>query len=467
MMAKSTVRSMQADSPQSEDAPPGTAPYPSPRRAGFALGLLVLVVLIAYYDSQILALLMTPIQAAFHLSDTQMGILQGVALNMCFGLAALPLGLLIDRGTRIRIICVALVSWTSFTVLTGLCDDFWQLFACRMGVGLSEAGLAPAAYSLIADLYAPRDRATATSVFYGASLLGISASLALGGATIGWIANNVQYFPLGFSAMPYWRLSFVAATLPAVVLAILLLMVAEPARHSEVDPRIDGGKEVSLSKFLGENWVTLTCLLGGLVTVSVGVDALLTWMPTILVRAYGLSPANSGKWLGLAVGIGSVGGIGLAAVLNRVFQKRRGALACLQGLRIGAPVSALALAGLLVVPSVDGVLVLVALHTLFAFVAIGGGQVLVMNVAPNHLRGRIFAIYSFVSVVIGALPPTLIGVLSDRVFRGNQGLLLALCTVGVPCGAVASATFAVIVKPLRRTMGIPALALALSVPGAG
>jgi len=426
--------------------------YPSSQRAAYTIGLLVFAVLIAYIDRQVMGLLVTPVKAAFNLSDARLGMLQGLALNVTFGLAAFPLGLIADRGNRIRLIWVSAIAWSVFTALSGLSTGFWQLFACRMGVGIAEAGLGPASYSMIADLYPPHARATATAVFYAMTVLAASAGVAIGGLMIDLISHTAHHLPWGLSVAPLWRLTFFVATLPGILLASLFLLQVEPPRKDYSIIGVIPTTQISLMAFLRSNSVTVTRLLCSLVAASIGVDGLFLWMPAILNRNYGVSPAHSGEMLGVLFGIGTVIGIAIAATLSRSLRGRWGVLAPLQVLRGAAFVSWVTLPGLLFVQGLEQALAWVLVYTAVSVVACGVGPGLMMTMTPQHLRGRIYAIYIAGVVLAATLWPTLIGILSDRVFNGPRGLLLAFCTVVIPCSSVAPVMLIKILEPFRRTI---------------
>jgi MFS family permease len=432
--------------------------YPSSAQAGYALVLLVFAILIAFIDRQVLSLLVTPIKQAFDLSDTRVSLLQGLALNLCFGLATFPLGLLVDRGNRVRLIIVAATAWSIFTGLSGLSTNFWELFACRMGIGIAEAGLAPAAYSLIADLYPTRTRPTAMLVFLGGVLFAGSTGIALGGVTIDLISRHVAGLAWGLAAVPVWRLTLLAAAVPGLLIALLLLAVKEPQRKGHQDAPASLGREISLGEFLRANGITVACLCFGLVAASIGSEAMLMWMPTILEREFGMAPARSGELLGIILGVGSLSGIAIAGVLTRLWRGRWELLAPLRVLKTGAVASVLPLPMLLFVHQSDEMLVVVFLYFVLAYIATAVGPVLMMGIAPNNLRGRVYALWLLITVAAAVIWPTLIGMLSDRVFHGSHGLLLALCTVVIPLAVAAPAILTMVSDPFKhtRTTGVPA-----------
>ena len=123
----------------------GVEPWPAPRRAWGAVGLLMAAYFMSYVDRTILSLLVEPIKHSLHLSDTQIGLLQGATFGIFFMLMTFPFGWVADRGHRMRLIALGIAVWSTMTAVCGLCGNFAQLFLARMGVAAGEATLIPPA----------------------------------------------------------------------------------------------------------------------------------------------------------------------------------------------------------------------------------------------------------------------------------------------------------------------------------
>jgi MFS family permease len=427
-------------------------PYPSLSRAAYSLLLLILAMWIARFDRVIFSLTTQSIKSALEMSDTQLGSLSGLAWGAAYGLAAFPLGILIDRKDRTRLILGAVIAWSSFAFLTGFCTSYWEMFLCRAGAGMAEAALFPASFSLICDLFTPRQRRLANIVYLGGSFLGASIGFAAGGLAVGWIARSSTALPFGLAGMAVWRLAFFATIIPSAVLAILFLSASEPSRQSPPGLPIEVAKRISLGRYLRENRLTVGCLFFGLVAVGLGSDEIIVWMPSVLARSYGWSSTRSGEWIGLVFLIGSLGGIMLGGGLTRMFDSRWGASAPLQTLRIGAAVAALSLVALIFVNSAPQLLLVATIHITFAFVGFGAGPGLLMSIAPNHLRGRLYGMQSIVGTVAGVGTPLLVGAFSDHVFHSEDGLRLAICAVMIPTAGLTLLSLAIVSGALARTL---------------
>src|SRR3990167_7204618 len=159
-------------------------PYPAPRYAWYVIGVLFAVTLLSQLDRQLPALLVRPLRKEFGISDTAFSLLQGYAFAVFYTLAGLPLGRLVDRGSRRNLIFVGLLFWSAATALFAFGQTYTHLLLARVGVGIGEAVLAPAAYSLIADFVAPRRRGRALAVYYVSIAIGSGGAPPLGGGVV-------------------------------------------------------------------------------------------------------------------------------------------------------------------------------------------------------------------------------------------------------------------------------------------
>ena len=180
----------------------------------YVLTIMLLMYIVNFVDRQIINILAEPIKRDLSLSDTQLGLLTGLSFALFYTTFGLPLARAADRGHRPRMMSAALVCWSGFTVACGLVTSYWQLLLMRVGVGVGEAGCTPAAFSLILD-YAPAEKRSSAVAFYQLGIpLGSLIGLALGGI---------------LAAHHGWRVAFVIAGLPGLVLAlVVMLTIREP-----------------------------------------------------------------------------------------------------------------------------------------------------------------------------------------------------------------------------------------------
>jgi predicted MFS family arabinose efflux permease len=282
-------------------------------RAHLSLALLSLVYIFSFIDRQVVAVLIEPIKREFGASDTQIGLLTGLAFGLLYALLGLPVGRLADRGPRRTIVAVCCALWSAATVACGLAGQFWQLLLARMSVAIGEAGGMAPSISIVSDLYPRHRRSLAIGVFMSGSNLGVLIGLALGG----WIAQ--QYG---------WRATFLTFGLPGVALAALVwLLVKEPRRGAFDAPtaapapgQADEPLLAQVRRLLGVpalRWVALACGVAGMAGYAYGI-----WVPSFLMRSHGLSIAHAGLFFGLASGSGSlVGALVAGALCDRLAQR--------------------------------------------------------------------------------------------------------------------------------------------------
>ncbi len=279
------------------------------RRAWYVLGLLFAAYTLSFLDRQILSILFEPIKGELGLSDSQLGLLGGLTFALFYATLGLPLAMLADRRSRKAIITGSLVVFSAMTAVCGLAQSFWHLALARVGVGIGEAGVNPSSHSIIADVFPPEKRSTA---------MGVLATGANVGMLIGFIGG-------GFLAATYgWRVAIVAAGLPGLVLALVFwLTVKEPERGAS-EARKATGETPPLRESLAYMWnnramrhMVIGSMLKG--TASYGVSA---WLPSLFIRAHGLTTAQVGVMLALLVGV--LGGIGafLGGLLNDRLSKQ-------------------------------------------------------------------------------------------------------------------------------------------------
>ena len=180
----------------------------------YAIAVLFAINTLNFFDRQILGAVGEPIRKEFGLSDAALGLL-GTSFTLLYAFVGLPLGMLADKVSRKGILSVGVFVWSLLTAASGMAQSFWQIFALRLGVGVGEASCAPAATSLIGDLFPANWRSKAMSIF----MLGLPVGVALSFAVSGTVAK--QYG---------WRAAFLIAGIPGIICAVAVLFVREPKR---------------------------------------------------------------------------------------------------------------------------------------------------------------------------------------------------------------------------------------------
>jgi MFS family permease len=149
--------------------------------ADYMLFGLFLVLTFSLIDRNILSILLVDIKAEFQASDTAMGFLTGLAFAVTNAIAGIPLARLADRRSRKMLVTAGLAVWSVLTALQSMAQSIAFLAAARIGVGIGEASTGPASHSLISDLFSPRRRATAISVYTMSGHFGVLVGMVAGG----------------------------------------------------------------------------------------------------------------------------------------------------------------------------------------------------------------------------------------------------------------------------------------------
>lgn len=402
----------------------GQPAYPSAARGWSVVGILSLTTILSYIDRQLINLLVDPVRATLHLSDTQISLLQGPAFIIFYLLVGLPAGRLVDRGNRRTIIVVGLLLWSAMTLACGMADSFTELFIARAGVGIGEACLAPAAYSLVSDYFPPRLRGRAISLVVLSGPLGSGLSFILGGLMLGIFPGAAPVALPGLGTVYGWQLSFLAAGAPGFLVVLLLLLVREVPRQESAH----AVASAAVLPFLRQRWRPLTHLLLAFGLLALSAYAVTAWKASFYIRTLQVPPSEAGLALGLLTIVGSISGGVLGGILSDRLAVARMTGGRLNVLPIAAGLAVPVLALWLLVENVTiSFACLILVHGLFG-VGTAATPSALHDIVPNRLRGQLVAVMTLVSGTIGAgLGPVSVALASDNLFAGD--LRAALLTV--------------------------------------
>ena len=269
----------------------------SPAVRNYALGVLVVVYTFNFIDRQILSILLEPIKQDLGLSDSALGMLTGFAFALFYATLGIPIARFADRSNRRNLIAWALAIWSAMTAVSGLAQNFWHLLLARIGVGVGEAGCSPPAHSMLADYFPTENRATALGIYS----LGIPFGILFGFIAGGWLN---EFFG--------WRVAFFIVGVPGLLLAILVRFTLREPPRGMAEGRIADEEQPTIMetfRFLWSKRSFRHMAVGGGLTAFVGYGVI-TWVPSFLIRSYGMSTGDVGTYLGLILGI--PGGIGIA-----------------------------------------------------------------------------------------------------------------------------------------------------------
>jgi MFS family permease len=418
------------------------APWPSRPYAWYVVAVLMVAYAFSIVDRIGLGLLVQPIEAELHITDSQMGLLQGVAFATFYSLFGLPIGLLADRFNRRALITAGVTVWSLATMACGLASGFTGLFLARLGVGAGEATLSPAGASVIADYFPPRERSKAYGVYAVGTSIGSGIAFLLVAAAIGWAGQLRTVYPQWLGALSSWKIVLLMLGAPGLlVAAIFALTVREPARR-ELPTATPGGLLAPLGRQLGRSKAVYFGVIAGTVMNFTGIYALIAWFPTYLIREHGMTAVEVGRLLGtfgVPCGIVSCLASGwVAAWLEKRGRADAAVLVALGGLvlfTVAGVAAALAPTGLLAV-------ILYCVLSLATNCAAVSVLTALNRITPNTLRGQVVAIFSLSTGLIAvSVGPLSVGLLTDHQF-GAHGVGKALAIVFAVTGVLGIALFA-------------------------
>ncbi|MDZ3833531.1 MAG: MFS transporter [Sphingopyxis sp.] len=389
---------------------------PSNGYVWYVVWLLFAVNMLNYVDRMILAVLIEDIRRDIPMTDTQIGIVTGLAFAAFYAAAGIFLGRLADLYSRRMLMGVAITGWSIATAACGMAASFWHLLVARLFVGFGEASSMPASQSLIADYCGIERRAAAYAILAAGGSVGLTVGLAGGG----WLAGQVG-----------WRTAFVVAGALGLPFALLLWWTLKDPVRGAQDRGAATREGLPFSDVLAALirnrtflYIVLSSTCTGFVLYGVA-----QWMPAYLIRRFGLSTAEVGLYFGLAMGVGAaVGAIVGGFLTNRLVARGVHWLLTLP-----------LLVNLLIVPAYWGLLsspslsfTIAGLFLINIVGALGFGSAIagLHSVVPAGMRASASAVYGLFTSLLGVgLAPFLIGVLSDHFHAAagpGEALRLAL-----------------------------------------
>jgi MFS family permease len=446
------------------DAPPSAAPNlaapadaladRATAAAWYAAVFLTIAASLSTIDRQVLSLMIGPIKRDLGITDTQMGLLGGLAFTLLYTLCTLPAAWLADRGSRRAVVSGAMLLWSAMTASCGLAHRFVTLFIARMGVGVGESALSPASYSMLSDHFPKRSLPMALGLLNAAPFLGVGLANILGGAL-------VQHFEIAppialpvIGVLRSWQFTFILLGLPGILMALLgRLTLEEPARRGRAveDSHVPltlaqvAGFVAGRGRFLGLMFVAYICL-------SIQGWGLFFWVVEFLVREHGVPRAEVGLIYGsMAMILGFAGAILSGALAARLL--KRGHADILMKLVLAAVAVLTPIAIVMpLAPEAWQIFALLIPVTLLMGCPGGLGTTALQFIAPNELKGRIIALYMLVVNCISlTFGPFLGGLISDRIFGGKSlgGSLTLMASVNYP---IALVCLILCLRPFRQAL---------------
>lgn len=411
--------------------------WPTPRYAWYTIIVLLVAYTLAFIDRVILSLLVEPIRRDLGISDTQMSLLHGFAFAIFYSLLGIPIARLADRHDRRLIIGIGVAVWSLMNALCGLARSFWEMFAARIGVGVGEAALSPAAYSIIADSFRPAQLGRAIGVYSAAIYGGAGLALIAGGTVAALVSDASRIeLPVVGSVFP-WQLVFFVTGLPGLLVAAWVLSLREPARQGKLQsaqPTL-----ADLGRQLRRHGRAYACHIFGFTLLGIAFNATLAWAPSHLIRTFEWTAPRAAFWLGSVMLVFGSIGIILGGVLTDRWRRNGWQDSALRvGVVSGAGLAPFALAA----PLVGEPMLAVALYAPFLFFsafAFGAAVTALQVMTPPALRAQVSALFllSMNLLALGA-GPLLTALLTDYVFGSDLRVgdsLAVVCTLAALAGA--------------------------------
>jgi MFS family permease len=424
----------------------------------YVLVILVIVYTFNFIDRQIVGILAVPIKAELGLSDSQLGLMGGLAFALFYTLLGIPIARLADRVSRIGIMTAALALWSLMTAMCGLTHSFAQLFLARVGVGVGEAGGVAPAYSLICDYFPTKERARALSVYSFGIPIGAAVGIVLGGYITSLMSWRMAFFIVGFAGL--------------LITPLLKFTVREPKRgaldlqHVDADRAAEGadaegaaargaaatdtaatdtaakgaatGTAGRIDRVVAPSLLQVIAVLGrkpsfwglslGAASASMMGYGLFFWAPSLLVRSFHLSLLQASLSFGSLVLVGGLIGIWCGGALtDRYGEKRRAMYAFIPAIAFVATVP-FYVAGVMSTTLWLSFAVLLV-PTALGLVWLGPVLAAVQHLVPGNMRATASALFLFINNLIGiGLGTALIGAVSDlmRLRFGAESLRYAI-----------------------------------------
>ncbi|MGL3822090.1 spinster family MFS transporter [Sphingopyxis sp. R3-92] len=394
-------------------------------RRNLALGMLFVVGTINFVDRQLLSILVEPIRADMQFSDTQFGLLTGLAFALFYAAMGIPMAMIADRWNRIKLIGIACIVWSGFTAACGMVSNFWQLAAMRFGVGAGEAGGTAPSLSVLADYYPAEQRPLVIGLFTLNGPFGVFVGAAFGA----WAAAHIG-----------WRGAFLVIGAVGIIVAPLLIwLVREPARgqmdkRTEEDAPLPIGQ--TLAMFAQRRSLRMVMIGSGMAAfVSYG---MLNWIPAFLMRVQGMPLSAMSTWFapaaGITFGVGILGGGWLVSRAARTSPRAYGTIPA-----IAAAVLVPTFIAALLVDSWQLSLALMLIPMAACIVYVAPALALVQNLTAPRSRATASAVLMLMFNIVGlGLGPLFVGMISDALKPeyGDESLRWALMAI-IPFAVVA------------------------------
>jgi MFS family permease len=416
----------------------------------YTLWIMMLLILVANVDRQVLVLAAQPISLTLGLSDGELGMIQGLAVGIFAILAVYPIAWAADRFDRRLVFGICVLTWSLGTAACGLAQNFDQLLGSAILMAAGEAGLTPIGVAFVPALFKGRKRQLANSVSYFFIYMGIAAGLVLSGGAIALIDQVHGDLPASLQSFEAWRLAFFLVALPTPIFLILLAFTKLHYRSDAPETVRKEAPRHNLLPFVKLHRRAVVAVFMGTGLYTLGIGSYMVWLPVAATRMFGTTPGQNGTLMGIATAIGLTAGVSIGTFFVRRMMVSLGSVASIRFFGI-ALLAAIPI--FVAFPFVTASWQLFGLYGLLmvAYTAAGCAMpTIVQDMAPADLRGRMSAVWTIVNVLLGGLSPALIGWLSTSLGPEPRMLIFAMGLIAIPAWIASAVVFRMAEKPFAE-----------------
>ena len=431
----------------------------------YVVGVLTFAYTVAFIDRQILSLLVQPIRSDLGISDTQISLLAGFAFAIFYSVLGVPIARLADRRSRRAIISIGVFLWSLMTAACGLAKSFTSLFLARVGVGVGEAALSPAAYSIMADYFPPQRLARAIAVYAMGLYMGAGLAMIAGSAVVRLVSEaGPMDLPVVGTVFP-WQLTFFVVALPGLLVLVGMATVREPKRRdflADGSSREAAARAATFNEMVGffrRNLRFIFAHFAGFGLLGTVITAFMVWTPELLRRSHGMDIADAGLAYGILLLVFGTagpyaGGWTASWLADKGFKDAEMRAALIGGVAM-APLAVLAP----LAPGVGSAIALLAAATFALSFPQALPPTMLQLVAPNNLRAQVTAIFMLISVLTAyTVGPILVALMNDYVFRDDAALGHSLAIVSAALTPIGILCLWYGMKPFRERAATPSTA---------
>ena len=428
---------------------------PSVAGGWYLVLVLMLAYIVSFVDRQVISLLVEPIKRDLAINDTQISLLMGLAFAIFYVAMGVPIARLSDYRNRKKIIATGIFVWSIATAFCGVAKSFTHLFLARVGVGVGEATLTPAAYSMIADTFPEHKLARAIAVYSMGAFLGAGIAGLFGG----WAVQTISAWPASewplIRNLHPWQLTFILVSVPGIALVALIMTTIQEPRRKDLC-REAGGSAIPMLEviaFMRLNRRTFGAIFTAYAFGGIAFYGFMSWIPEFIRRTHGWSIGDAGMLFGGIFAVfGSAGVLSGGWFCDWLSQRGHQDAA----IKCAAIFFSLALPLMVAMPLMPSMQLTIPALALMSF-ALASQQamspVAIQLVTPNEMRAQVTAIFfvvaTFPAIAFGA---TSVALLTDYVFQNDSMIRYSLAIVGLIAMSLAAVSLIFGISAYRESV---------------